>query len=132
MTRNLIWRAVAYSINTCKFQEEVYVFVDAPDRETAKERIYERLSEEWGISKASQWDEASQWDDKPARIEFYNLYDEKELRDMALGTQVPPGMPLLESGWGEKRAIYDTNPLILVASPRLREVLESALREVPA
>lgn len=124
MNRNLIWRAVAYSINTCKFQEEVYVFVDAPDRETAKERIYERLSEEWGISKAGQWD------DKPARIEFHNLCDEKELRDMALGTQVPPGMPLLESGWGGKRAIYDTKPLILVASPRLREKLESALREV--
>lgn len=126
MTRNLIWRAVAYSINTCKFQEEVYVFVDAPDRETEKERIYERLSEEWKISKASQWD------DKPARIEFHNLCDEKELRDMALGTQVPPGMPLLESGWGGRRAIYDTKPLILVASPRLREVLESALREVLA
>lgn len=126
MTRDLIWRAVAYSINTCKFQEEVYVFVDAPDREAAKERIYERLSEEWGISKASQWD------DKPARIEFHNLCDEKELRDMALGTQVPPGMPLLESGWEGRRAIYDTKPLILVASPRLREVLESALREVLA
>ncbi|MFP1878540.1 hypothetical protein ACLEE3_08245 [Lonsdalea quercina] len=126
MNRSLIWRAAAYSINTCKFQEEVCVFVDAPDRETAEERIYERLAEEWGISKASQWD------DKPARIEFYNLYNEKELRDMALGTQVPPGMPLLESCWGERRAIYDTKPLILVASPRLREVLESALREVLA
>lgn len=79
MNRYLIWRAVAYAINTRKFQEEVFVFVDAPDRETAKERIYERLAEEWGISKASQWD------DKPAHIEFHNLCDEKELRDMALG-----------------------------------------------
>lgn len=32
MSRNLIWRAVAYAINTRKFQEEVFVFVDAPDR----------------------------------------------------------------------------------------------------
>lgn len=95
MSRNLIWRAVAYAINTRKFQEEVFVFVDSPDRETAKERIYERLAEEWGISKASQWD------DKPAHIGFHNLCDEKELRDMALGVQVPPGMPLLESGWGK-------------------------------
>ncbi|EAA7350446.1 TPA: hypothetical protein MM852_000936 [Salmonella enterica subsp. enterica] len=126
MNQNLIWRAVAYSINTCRFQDEVHVFVDAPDQETAKERIYERLAEEWEISRASQWD------DKPARIEFHNLCDEKELRDMALGTRVPAGMPLLESGWGGGRAIYDTKPLILVASPRLREVLESALREVTA
>lgn len=124
MNRNQIWRAVAYSINTSKFQEEVFVFVDAPDREKAKERIYEWLAEEWGISKAGQWD------DKPARIEFHNLCDEKELRDIALGTQVPPGMPLLESGWDGRRTIYDTTPLILVASPGLREVLDSALQEV--
>ncbi|WP_034949943.1 hypothetical protein [Erwinia oleae] len=124
MNRNLIWRAVAYSINTYKYQDEVHVFVDAPDQETAKARIYERLAEEWGIGKASMWD------DQPARIEFYNLWDKKELRDMALGTQVPPGMPLLESGWGEGTAIYDTQPLILVASARLREALEHALREV--
>ncbi|HDC4528645.1 TPA: hypothetical protein O8U08_004065 [Enterobacter cloacae] len=126
MNRNLIWRAVAYAINTRKFQDEVFVFVEAPDRETAKERIYGRLTEEWGISKASPWD------DKPARIEFHSLCDEKELRDMALGTQVPPGMPLLESGWGGGGAIYDTTPLILIASPRLREVLENALQEVSA
>ncbi|EAO5054420.1 hypothetical protein FZH48_23505 [Salmonella enterica] len=126
MNRNLIWRAVAYAINTRKFQEEVFVFVEAPDRETAKERIYGRLAEVWGIS------EASPWDDKPARIEFHSLCDEKELRDMALGTPVPPGMPLLEYGWGGGRAIYDTEPLILIASPHLREVLECALQEVPA
>lgn len=124
MNRNLIWRAVAYSINTSKFQEEVFVFVDAPGREKAKERIYERLAEEWGISKAGQWD------DMPARIEFHNLCDEEELRDIALGTQVPPGMPLLEGGCDGRRAIYDTTPLILVASPDLREVLDSALQEV--
>lgn len=124
MSLNLIWRAVAYLINTSKFQEEVFIFVDAPDRETAKERIYERLAAEWGIRKVSQWD------DKPAHIEFHNLCDEKELRDMALGTQVLPGMPLLESGWGGGKAIYDREPLILVASPRLRAVLESALQEV--
>ncbi|EAA8752616.1 hypothetical protein [Salmonella enterica] len=124
MSLNLIWRAVAYLINTSKFQEEVFVFVDAPDRETAKERIYERLTAEWGIRKVSQWD------DKPAHIEFHSLCDEKELRDMALGTQVLPGMPLLESGWGGGKAIYDREPLILVASPRLRAVLESALQEV--
>lgn len=126
MSRNLIWRAAAYAINTRKYQEEVSVFVDAPDRETAKKRIHERLAEEWGISKASPWD------DKPARIEIHSLCDEKELRDMALGTPVPPGMPLLECGWGGGKAIYDTEPLILIASPHLREVLECALREVPA
>ncbi|ERK11914.1 hypothetical protein L580_4185 [Serratia fonticola AU-P3(3)] len=49
---------------------------------------------------------------------------------MALGTQVPPGMPLLESGWDGRKPIYDTKPLILVASSRLRDVLECALREV--
>lgn len=124
MNRNLIWRAVAYSINACKFQEEVHVFVDAPDQETAKARIYERLTEEWGISKASTWD------DQPARIEFHNLWDEKELRDMVLGTHLPPGMPLLESGWSSGKPVYDTQPLILVASARLREALEHALREV--
>lgn len=126
MNRNLIWRAVAYAINTRKFQEEVFVFVEAPDRETAKERIYRRLTEEWGISKTSPWD------DKPARIEFHSLCDEKELRDIALGTSVPPGMPLLECGWGGGRAIYDTEPLILIASPHLRKVLECGLQEVPA
>lgn len=126
MNRNLIWRAVAYAINTRKFQEEIFVFVEAPDRETAKERIYGRLTEEWGISKTSPWD------DKPARIEFHSLCDEKELRDIALGTSVPPGMSLLECGWGGGRAIYDTEPLILIASPHLRKVLECALQEVPA
>ncbi|CNI37767.1 Uncharacterised protein [Yersinia intermedia] len=44
---------------------------------------------------------------------------------MAVGPQTPIGLPLLESG-----ASYDREPLILVASSRLRDVLECALREV--
>jgi hypothetical protein len=124
MNRIQIWRAIAYSTDTYKGHDELHVFVDAPDYETAKSRIYDRLSEEWGI------DQPSIWDDKPACIEFHNLWGEEELRDMALGTQVPPGMPLLESGWDGRKPIYDTKPLILVASSRLREVLECALREV--
>ncbi|VXD06537.1 conserved hypothetical protein [Enterobacterales bacterium 8AC] len=124
MNRNQIWRAVAYSTNTYKGHDEVYVFVDAPDYETAKSRIYERLTEEWGIGQPSIWD------DKPACIEFHNLWGEKELRDMALGSPVPLGKPLLESGWDGRKPIYDTKPLILIASSQLREVLECALREI--
>lgn len=68
MNRNQIWRAVAYSTDTCKEHDELHVFVDAPDYETAKSRIYERLSEEWEI------EQPSIWDDKPACIEFHNLW----------------------------------------------------------
>ncbi|MBC3211077.1 hypothetical protein [Serratia fonticola] len=126
MNRNQLWRAIAYSTNTYKGHDELHVFVDAPDYETAKSRIFERLSEEWEIGQPSMWE------DQPARIEFHNVWGEQELRDMALGTQIPPGMPLLESGWDGRKPIYDTNPLILVASSRLRDVLECALQEIQA
>lgn len=126
MSRNQIWRAAAYAVNTREYQDEVSVFVDAPDRETAKRRIYERLATEWSL------DELNRWSDKPARIEFYNLWSGEELCDMASGPQVPPGLPLLESGVGNGMVYYDHEPLILVASARLREVLECALREVSA
>lgn len=111
MNRNQIWRAVAYSTDTYKGHDEVHVFVDAPDYETAKSRIYERLADEWEL--ASDF------------IEFSNLWSESELRDMAVGPQAPVGLPLLESG-----ASYDREPLILVASSRLRDVLECVLREL--
>lgn len=111
MNRNQIWRAVAYSTDTYKGHDEVHVFVDAPDYETAKSRIYERLADEWGLA----------W----GFIDFCNLWSESELRDMAVGPQTPIGLPLLESG-----ANYDQEPLILVASSQLRGVLECALREV--
>ncbi|ACR67557.1 hypothetical protein NT01EI_0315 [Edwardsiella ictaluri 93-146] len=45
---------------------------------------------------------------------------------------MPAGLPLLESGGGNGEVYYDREPLILVASARLREVLECALREVLA
>lgn len=111
MNRNQIWRAVACSIDTHQGHDEVHVFVDAPDYETAKSRIYERLSDEWGLEQG--------------HIEFYNLWSESELRDMAVGPQAPVGLPLLESG-----TCYDREPLILIASSRLRDVLECALREI--
>jgi len=111
MNLNQIWRAVAYSTDTYKGHDEVHVFVDAPDYETAKSRIYERLADEWGLARGF--------------IDFCNLWSESELRDMAVGPQTPIGLPLLESG-----ANYDQEPLILVASSQLREVLECALREV--
>ncbi|MBC3217032.1 hypothetical protein [Serratia fonticola] len=111
MNRNQIWRVVAYSVDAYKRHDEVHVFVDAPDYETAKSRIYERLIDEWDLARGF--------------IEFCNLWSESELRDMAIGSQTPIGLPLLESG-----ASYDREPLILVASSRLREVLECALREV--
>ncbi|MFV9075047.1 hypothetical protein ABQ397_02010 [Serratia fonticola] len=108
MNRNQIWRAVACSTNTYKERDEIHVFVDAPDYETAKSRVYERLGEEWGLEQG-----------------FYNLWSESELRDIAIGPQAPVGLPLLESG-----ANYIREPLILVASSRLRGVLEYALQEV--
>ncbi|MFV1478703.1 hypothetical protein [Serratia marcescens] len=80
MSRNLIWRAVASS--TLINREETHVFVDAPDYETAKIRIYERLSNEWGV---------------PCRfIDFYNLWSETELREMSTGGQTICGWPLLD------------------------------------
>lgn len=45
---------------------------------------------------------------------------------------MPAGLPLLESGGGNGEVYYDWEPLILVASARLRKVLECALQEVPA
>lgn len=111
MSRNQIWRAVACSTERYKGRDEVHVFVDAPDYETAKSRIYERLTDEWGVASGF--------------IEFYNVWSESELREMAVGPQVPTGLPLLESG-----ASHDREPLILVASSQLREVLECALREI--
>ncbi|ECD4708728.1 hypothetical protein E1C95_19580 [Salmonella enterica subsp. enterica serovar Bonariensis] len=112
MSHNLIWRAVAYTAD----HEEIHVFVEAPDGETAQQRCYGRLAEEWGVATGF--------------IDIYNLWNEKELRDMAMGSQEPAGLPLLESGGGNGEVFYDRNPLVLVASPRLRDVLESALREV--
>ncbi|ECK6418633.1 hypothetical protein FR097_10490 [Salmonella enterica] len=120
MSLNKIWRAVAYSTDQYRPHDEVHVFVDAPDPETAKSRIYKRLSEEWEL--ASDF------------IEFYNFWSEAELCDMANGPLTPLGLPLFESGAGFKgesvEVYYDREPLILVASPHLREVLESALQEV--
>lgn len=118
MNRNQIWRVVAYSTDTYKGHKEVHVFVDAPDYETANERIYERLAEEWGLPRGF--------------IDIYNLWNESELRDMSTGVQMPVRLPLLESGGGNGKVYYDREPLILIASARLREVLECALREVPA
>lgn len=115
MNRNQIWRVVAYSTDTYKGHEEIHVFVDAPDYE-ANERIYECLAEEWGLPGGF--------------IDIYNLWNESELRDMSAGAQMPAGLPLLESGGG--KVYYDREPLNLVASARLREVPENALREVPA
>lgn len=115
MNQNLIWRAVAFSVDPAEKHDEVFVYVDAPDRESAKLRIAERLSDEWGIA--------------PDYIEFYNPSNETELRDIALGPQHPSGSPLLECGWTggpEGSAVYDVDPVILVASPSLRCVLETA------
>jgi hypothetical protein len=113
MNVNLIWRAVAYTAG----HEEVHVFVEAPDCGTAQERFYERLSEEWSVARGG--------------IDLYNVWNETELRGMANGPQEPEGLPLLESGGGNGQVFYDREPLILIASPRLRAVPESALREVP-
>lgn len=118
MNCNQIWRVVAYSTDTYKGHEEVHVFVDAPDYETANEHIYERLAEEWGLPRGF--------------IDIYNLWNESELRDMSTGAQMPAGLPLLESGGGNGEVYYDREPLILVASARLRKVLECTLQEVPA
>ncbi|EAP6826332.1 hypothetical protein EFZ99_03515 [Salmonella enterica] len=112
MNLNKIWRAVACTAN----HEEIHAFVEAPDCETAQMRCYERLAEEWNVAKGF--------------IDIYNLWNETELRDMATGSQEPAGLPLLESGGGNGEVFYDQNPLILVASPRLREVLKNALQEV--
>ncbi|KEY60674.1 hypothetical protein [Serratia sp. DD3] len=111
MNRNQLWRAVACSTAAYKERDEIHVFVDAPDYETAKSRIYERLADEWEVTSGF--------------IEFYNVWSESELREMAIGPQAPVGLPLLESGVG-----YDRQPLILVASSRLRAVLECALLEI--
>ncbi|EAB4418203.1 hypothetical protein E8L12_03170 [Salmonella enterica] len=112
MNHNLLWRAVAFTVN----HEEIHVFVEAPDSLTAQKRCYERLAEEWNVARGF--------------IDIYNLWNETELRDIANGSQEPTGLPLLESGGGNGEVFYDQNPLILVASPRLREVLENALQEV--
>jgi len=114
MSRNLIWRAVAYS--TLVNRDETHVFVDAPDYETAKIRIYERLSDEWDVPCGF--------------IDFYNLWNEAELREMSTGKQTICGWPLLESGGGNGATYYDHSPLILVASAMLRESLELALSKL--
>jgi len=113
VNKNFIWRAVAYSalIN----RDETHVFVDAPDYETAKQHLYERLSDEWGVPRGF--------------IDFYNLWNEEQLREMSTGKKIPSGLQLLESGGGNGEVCYDHSPLILVASAMLREILEYALRQ---
>ncbi|MGS3238048.1 hypothetical protein ACB377_07590 [Klebsiella michiganensis] len=118
MSLNKIWRAVAYSTDRYKPHDEVHVFVDAPDSETAKKRLYERLSDEWELASGF--------------IDFHNLYCGSELFDVAAGPLAPRGLPLLESGGGNGKVNYDSEPLILVASASLRGLLEIALREIPA
>ncbi|EBS4057475.1 hypothetical protein DPY64_10600 [Salmonella enterica subsp. enterica serovar Newport] len=109
MNHNLIWRVVASSPDTYKGQDEQHVFVDAPDYEHARERVSSRLAEEWGLPRG---------------------FIDTQLREMSTGPRVPAGLPLPESGRGNGEVFYDQNPLILVASPGLREVPESALQEV--
>ncbi|MDF7679908.1 hypothetical protein PT300_04490 [Enterobacteriaceae bacterium ESL0689] len=116
MNRNQIWRMVACSTDTYNRHEEIHVFVDAPDYETAKKRIYERLAEEWDLPQEF--------------IDIYNLWSGSELQEMSTGGQIPEGLPLLESGGGNGIVYYDREPLILVASAQLREVLENALQAV--
>ncbi|EJN4313914.1 hypothetical protein NP815_005459, partial [Escherichia coli] len=43
----------------------------------------------------------------------------------------PSGLPLLESGGGNGEVFYDHNPLLLIASQRLRAVIEGALSVLP-
>lgn len=119
--QNRLWRAVSSSTDPLRLCEEIFAFVDAPDYETAKELLYQRLSLEWGISRGF--------------IDFYNLDSEEELREQALGALSSPGAPLLEIGWSHQAgggAIYDNAPLILVASAALRAILTTALYEIGA
>ncbi|HBD1844134.1 TPA: hypothetical protein KIA93_000340 [Salmonella enterica] len=112
--KNMLWRAVAVHPDNGSAYDESFVYVDAPDREAAKRLICERLSFEWEVAAES--------------IEFYNLMDEKELHEMASNTELAAGASLLECGWCNGKAIYDADPLILVASPALRYVLEAAYK----
>ncbi|MJZ41704.1 hypothetical protein DS487_12500 [Salmonella enterica subsp. enterica] len=116
MSRSLLWRVVAASPDTYKGQDEQHVFVDAPDYEHTRERVSSCLAEEWGLPRGF--------------IDIYNLWSETQLREMTTGPRVPTGLPLPGSGSGNGEVFYDQNPLILVASPGLREVPESALQEV--
>lgn len=109
MGRKLIWRAVA----SAPGHEEVHVFVDASDRAEAKKHLYQRLAEEWRCS--------------VNRITFHNMWNENELREMSTGPREPEGLPLLESGGGNGGVFYDHEPLLLIASRRLRASLETAL-----
>ncbi|EEX0898838.1 hypothetical protein OOR86_005463, partial [Escherichia coli] len=89
------------------------MFVDASDRAEAKKHLYQRLAEEWRCS--------------VNRITFHNMWNENELREMSTGPREPAGLPLLESGGGNGGVFYDHEPLLLIASRRLRASLETAL-----
>lgn len=117
MNRKLIWRAVTSASVSCPGHDEVHVFVEAADYEEAKKHLYDRLEEEWQLP--------------VSHITFHNVWNENELCEMSAGPKVPSGLPLLESGGGNGEVFYDHNPLLLIASQRLRAVIEGALSVLP-
>lgn len=116
--RNLLWRVVASSTHSVCGRDEVFAFVDAVDRETDRELMFQRLSIEWGIDRDF--------------IEFDNLEHQLELRKQAIGNLITAGAALLETGWDDGKPRYELDPLILVASPSLRAVLDEARKEIEA
>ncbi|MBD2780535.1 hypothetical protein ID852_15645 [Xenorhabdus sp. 42] len=118
---NVIWRAVCFRYETIELlfsDDEWFVFVDAPDRETAQAKLQLLLPVILDIS--------------PHEVEHYYPRNEAELRRQAMCPDASPDLALLECGWENDQPQYLTGKEVLfwVSAPHLQQRLIAALNAV--
>ncbi|REF26423.1 hypothetical protein BDD26_1063 [Xenorhabdus cabanillasii] len=115
---NVIWRAVCFRYERVELlfsDDEWFVFVDAPDRETAQAKLQVLLPAILDVS--------------PEGVEHYYPRNEAELRRQAMRPDASPDLALLECGWENDQPQYLTEKEVLfwVSSPHLQQRLIAAL-----
>ncbi|MBD2806701.1 hypothetical protein ID855_18835 [Xenorhabdus sp. ZM] len=118
---NVIWRVVCFrdeGVELLFSDDEWFVFVDAPDRETAQAKLRVLLPVILGVS--------------PNEVAHYYPRSEAELRRQAMRPDASPDLALLECGWENDQPQYLTSKEVLfwVSAPHLQQRLIAALSAV--
>ncbi|MDE9460167.1 hypothetical protein [Xenorhabdus bovienii] len=114
---NVIWRAVCFRYERVELlfsDDERFVFVDAPDRETAQAKLQILLPAVPDVS--------------PEGVEHYY----SRMRRQAMRPAASPDLALLECGWENDQPQYLTHNEVLfwVSSPHLQPRLIAALNAI--
>ncbi|MBD2816881.1 hypothetical protein ID850_19650 [Xenorhabdus sp. Flor] len=118
---NVIWRAVCFRYEHVELlfsDDEWFIFVDAPNRETAQAKLQLLLPAILDVS--------------PNEVEHYYPRNEAELRRQAMRPDASPDLALLECGWENDQPQYLTHNEVLfwVSAPHLQQRLIAALNAV--